>query len=270
VISLLINDFFVRAIVAGVTIAVVAAPLGCVVVWRRMAYFGEAIAQAGLIGVAPVLRVAVNVPASAIVMPLLAPLLLLALGRQETVPFDAILGLVTHAALAAGVLLASLVRGPGVDLMSFLFGDIFAITTADLAWILAGGVVVIALLARIWAPLLALSIHEELAAAEGIDTRRVRTAFIILLALTVALAMKIVGALLAIAFLIMPATASRPLARTPEQMVALSAALGVAGVIGGLYVSSTLDTQGGPSIVVVLSGLFALTTVIGLLRRRLP
>jgi zinc transport system permease protein len=262
------EPFLMRALLAGLGLAVVAAPLGCFVVWRRMAYYGEAVAQAALIGVALGLALALDLTASVLLVTLAVSGLLLLLGRQQVVPFDSLLGLLAHAALAIGVIAASLVRGPQVDLMAFLFGDIFAITGADLAWIYLGGVAALAALVFVWRPLLSLSVHEDLAAAEGTATERAKLMFVLVLALVVAIAIKIVGALLTIAFLIMPAAAARPLSATPEQMAVFAAVFGMLAVAAGLFLSVTLDTPGGPSIVLVLAVLFAVSIFPSVLRRR--
>lgn len=262
------EPFLMRALFAGLGLAVVAAPLGCFVVWRRMAYFGEAVAQAALIGVALGLVLSLDLTASVLFITLAVSGLLLLLGRQQVVPFDSLLGLIAHAALAAGVIAASLVRGPQVDLVGFLFGDIFAINAADLRWIYIGGAAALAAMLWIWRPLLAIAVHEDMAAAEGAPADRVKLVFVIVLALVVAISIKIVGALLTIAFLIMPAAAARPLAETPEQMAVYAALIGMSAVAAGLFLSLAFDTPGGPSIVLVLAALFAASIFPAVLRRR--
>ncbi|MGH6814246.1 MAG: iron chelate uptake ABC transporter family permease subunit [Hyphomicrobiaceae bacterium] len=247
------EPFLLRAFAAGFGLALLAAPLGCFVVWQRMAYFGETIAQASLIGIAIGLFLKTDPMAPALGVSVLVGLLLIALQRQKLLPLDSLLGLMAHAALAAGVIATSLARGGSVDLMGYLFGDIFAVTVEDLLWIAAGGAVVLGVLMWLWRPLLALSVHEELAVAEGIDGGLVRAVFVLLLALVVALAMKIVGILLIISFLIMPAAAARPFAATPERMAVLAALVGGSGVAGGIGLSLAFDTPGGPSIVLVLA-----------------
>jgi zinc transport system permease protein len=261
------QPFLLRALLFGLGLAVVAAPLGCFVVWRRMAYYGEAIAQAALIGVALALALSFDVTAGVLLVTLAVSGLLLVLGRQRAVPFDSLLGLVAHAGLAAGVIAASLASGRQPDLMGFLFGDILAITEADLAWLLIGGAGAMAALLAVWRPLLSLSVHEDIAAAEGTATGWVRLVFVAVLAVVVAIAIKIVGALLTIAFLIMPAAAARPLARTPEQMAVISGVLGMLAVAAGLALSVSWDTPAGPSIVLVMAALFVLTIVPSLIRR---
>lgn len=250
-----LEPFLIRAIAAGLGLAMIAAPLGCFVVWQRMAYFGETVAQASLIGIALGLLLRLDLTASALAVAVGVSVLLILLARQRLVPLDSILGMLAHAALAAGVIAASLVRGPSLDLMGYLFGDIFAVSDSDLVWVYGGGTVLLAALAWLWQPLLALAVHEELAAAEGVARAWVKGAFVLLLALAIAVAMKIVGILLAIAFLIMPAVAARPLAGTPETMAILAAVIAAVGVLAGLALSFSYDVPGGPSIVVVLAAL---------------
>ena len=262
------DPFLLRALLAGLGLAIVAAPLGCFVVWRRMAYYGETVAQAGLIGVALGLAFSLNLTASVLMVTLAISLLLVVLSRQQVVPFDSLLGLLAHAALAIGVIAASLVRGQQIDLMAFLFGDIFAITIGDLRWIMFGGAAALVALAFVWRPLLSLSVHEDLAAAEGLPTERLKLVFVLILALVVAIAIKIVGALLTIAFLIMPAAAARPLSETPEQMALFAAIFGMLSVVLGLFVSVAFDTPGGPSIVLMLALFFVVSIIPTILRQR--
>jgi zinc transport system permease protein len=260
------EPFLLRALLAGFALSLVAAPLGCFVVWRRMAYYGEAVAQAGLIGIAVGLALSLNLTASVLVVTLAVSVLLVALGRQQAVPFDSLLGLLAHAALAVGVIAASLVRGPQLDFTAFLFGDIFAVSAAELNWIYAGGAIALAGLIYIWRPLLSLAVHEDLAAAEGVSVERIKLIFVIILALVVAIAIKIVGVLLTIAFLIMPASVARPLSETPEQMAVFAAIFGTLSVALGLFLSVSFDTPGGPSIVLVLALFFVAAIFPSMLR----
>jgi zinc transport system permease protein len=262
------EPFLIRALFAGLGLAFVAAPLGCFVVWRRMAYFGETVAQAGLMGVALGALFSLNITASVLGVTVIMSILLLLLSRQEVVPFDSLLGVMAHAALAIGVIAAYLIRGPQVDLMSFLFGDIFAISIQDIRWIYFGGLAAFVALVWIWRPLVSIAVHEDLAAAEGVPVDLVKTIFVIVLALVVAISMKIVGALLTIAFLIMPAAAARPLSETPEQMAFFAAIFAMLSVVLGLFASVAMDAPGGPSIVVVLALTFTLSMSTLMLRSR--
>jgi len=253
------EPFFLRALIASLGLAVVAAPLGCFVVWQRLAYFGETVAQAGLIGVALGLALQMDITWGVLVVALAVAGLLLWFTRQKLVGMDSVLGVLHHAALAAGVIAISMIKGAPVDLSGFLFGDVFAVNWTDVATIFIGGALVLAAVAWLWQPLLRLSVHEELAAAEGVDRELVRTVFIVLLAVVIAVAMKIVGILLVMAFLVVPAVAARPLSRTPERMVLFTALIAIASVGAGLWLSSIVDSPGGPSIVLVMSLLAGLS-----------
>lgn len=255
------DPFLARALAAGLGVAAFAAPLGCFVVWQRMAYFGEAVAQASLIGIALGLAMQLDLTTSALAISAGMALLLLVLARQSLVPLDSLLGLLAHAALAIGVIATSLVRGPAIDLLGYLFGDIFAVSADDLWWVLGGGATVLAALAMLWRPLLALAVHEELAAAEGVRRDLVKGVFVVLLALAIAIAIKVVGILLAIAFLIMPAAAARPLSASPERMALLAAGIAMIGVLAGIQLSLSFDIPGGPAIVMVLATLSGLSLI---------
>ena len=259
----MIDPFLLRALGAGLGLAVVAAPLGCVVVWRRMAYFGETIATASLLGIAAGLALHVDLTLAVTITALLVAAALTALGRQTAVPADSLLGLLHHTALAAGVIATASLKTPGIDLTSYLFGDVLAVSNADLAGIGLGGGAVLTALALLWEPLIRLSVHEELAAAEGVPAERVKLAVTILIAVTVALAMKVAGALLAIAFLVVPAAAARPLAGSTGSMALIAALVAAASVVAGLGLSAAWDAPAGPAIVLVMSATAALSIVAG-------
>lgn len=249
----MIEPFLLHAFLASAGLAVLAAPLGCLVVWNRMAYFGEAIAHAGLMGVALSLAFQVDLTASVLLVALAAAVFVLALSRQRVVPIDSVLGLLHHGALSLGIIATGALSGPSVDLRSYLFGDIYAVAPSDLYWLAGTAVLVLGALVWLWQPLLRIAVHAELAAAEGVPRQRIRAAFIILMALAVAMAIKFVGILLAVAFLIVPAVAARPFATTPERMVVIALAVAVAAVAAGLYGSWTWDLPGGPSIVLAMA-----------------
>ncbi|MEE8275869.1 MAG: zinc ABC transporter permease subunit ZnuB [Alphaproteobacteria bacterium] len=251
-------DFLLRAFLAGLGVALVAGPLGSFVVWRRMAYFGDTLAHAALLGVALGVLAGVNVTLGIIAACLVTALLLLGLQRQRLLASDTLLGLLAHGSLSLGLVALAFLETVRIDLMGYLFGDVLAVTAADLAWIYGGGGVALVILAAIWRPLLAVTVHEELARVEGVNVTAVHMAFMVLIALVIAVALKIVGILLITSLLIIPAAAARRFAATPEQMAVLAAAFGVLAVAGGLLASLHWDTPSGPSIVVAAVALFAL------------
>ena len=255
------DDFFIRALVGGVGVALVAGPLGAFVVWRRMAYFGAAMAHSALLGVALGFLLAVDLNLAVIAVCIALALLLVALQRQQALATDTLLGILAHGALAVGLVVLAFVETLRVDLMSYLFGDVLAVTSHDLAWIYGGGAIVLIALAAIWRPLLAATVHEELAEVEGVRIGAVRLAFMLLLAVVIAVGLKVVGILLVTSLLIVPAAAARWLAKTPEQMALWASAIGAVAVIAGLGGALAWDTPAGASIVVAAMALFALVTL---------
>ena len=255
------DDFLVRALLGGLGVAVVAGPLGAFVVWRRMAYFGAAMAHSALLGVALGFLLAVDLNLAVIVVCIALALLLVALQRQQALATDTLLGILAHGALAVGLVVLAFAETLRIDLMSYLFGDVLAVTNRDLAWIYGGGAIVLIALAAIWRPLLAATVHEELAEVEGVRVGAVRLAFMLLLAVVIAVGLKVVGILLITSLLIIPAAAARWFARTPEQMAAAASLIGGVAVAAGLGVSLAWDTPAGASIVVSAMALFALLTL---------
>jgi zinc transport system permease protein len=265
----MLDDFLVRAVLGGVGVALTAGPLGCFVVWRRMAYFGGALAHSALLGVALGLLLALDLRVATVGVCVLLALLLALLQRQRQIATDTLLGVFAETSLALGLLALSFFETLRVDLMAYLFGDVLAVSRADLAWIWVGGAVVLALLLALWVPLLRLTLHQELAEAEGVAVDLVRLAFMLLIALIVAIGMKIVGILLIVALLVIPPAAARPFARTPEQMALGAAVLGAAAVVLGILASLRWDTPSGPSIVAAAAGFFALGLALAPLLARL-
>ena len=258
----MIDDFVLRAALAGTGTALAAAPLGCFVVWRRMAYFGDATAHAAILGVALALALSLPVFAGALVVALATAALVTGLsGRGHAT--DTVLGVLAHSALAAGLVAASFLEGVRVDLMAWLTGDILAVGAADVALVWAGAAATVALLAWRWQALLTVTLSEDLARAAGIDPRREELVLTLALALVVAVGIKIVGALLIGALLVVPAAAARPFSATPERMAALACLVGVAAALGGLGASWHLDTPTGPTIVCAAAALFALSVGLG-------
>ncbi len=255
----MVDDFVIKAIIAGVGIAVVAAPLGCFIVWRRMAYFGATIAHSGLLGVALGLLLAIDLTVGVVAVALALSGLLIALQRQHLLPTDTLLGILAHVSLAGGLIAAAYVSGGRLDLMAYLFGDILAVSNRELIWIYAAGAGILALTIWIWRPLLAVSLHEELAQAEGVNAPLIGGAFMFLLALTVALAMKLVGILLIASLLVIPAAAARPFSKTPEQMAVIAGLVAAISVVLGIGASLAVDTPAGPSIVMALALLFVVS-----------
>lgn len=256
----ILDGFMLRALLAGLGVVLAAAPLGCFVVWRRMAYFGDATGHAAILGVALALATGLPVTAGVLLAAVAMALTISRLsGRGHAV--DTLLGVLSHGALAAGLVAVAFLQ-VRIDLQAFLFGDILAVTRADLMTIWAGAAIVALLVGWRWSALLTVTLNEDLARANGIDPRREQLILTLALAVTVAVAIKVVGALLITAMLIIPAAAARALSRTPERMALGALLAGAVAVASGLQGAISFDTPAGPSIVVAAVILFALTTLL--------
>lgn len=256
----MLDDFLTRAGLAAVGVAIGSAPLGCVVVWRRMAYFGDATAHAAVLGVAIALALEVPVFAGTLSIALVMALIVARLTGRDMAS-DMVLGVMSHSALAFGLLAASTVPGARLDLSSYLFGDILAVTRGDLALIWGGALLVVSLMAWRWQRILTATLSPDLAIAAGISPRLERYVLMLALAVVVAVAIKVVGALLIGAMLIIPPAVARGFARTPETMVLWTAAVGFFAAVGGLAAAWELDTPAGPSIVCAAALMFMASLV---------
>ena len=263
----MLDDFLVRAALAGIGLALATGPLGSFVVWRRMAYFGDATAHAAILGVALALAFDLPVGLGTLAVALVMAVTVASLSARGWA-MDTTLGVLAHSALALGLVAVSFVHGVRTDLQAYLFGDILAVTRGDLGFIWGGSLVVLGLLVWRWQRLLTATLNADLAHASGINPDRERLILTLALAVVVAVALKVVGALLIAAMLIIPAAAARALSRTPEAMAGLAVLFGMLAALAGLALSLWQDTPAGPSIVTAAAAIFALSAGFGRVMRR--
>lgn len=261
----MLDDFLIRATLAAVAVALIAGPLGCIVVWRRMAYVGDTLAHGALLGVALGVLVDVQPTAGVLAATFALAVALVLLQRFGRIASDTALGILAHGALALGLVAIGLTQGVRVDLLGYLFGDVLAVTRGDLALLWGGGAAILAVLIWVWRDLLAMTVDPDIAAAEGVATGRVRLIFTLLVAATVALAMKVVGVLLVTALLIIPAAAAGRLSLSPERAAVFAAVIGALAAVAGLQASLAIDSPAGPSIVV--AALFGFVLALGIKAR---
>jgi zinc transport system permease protein len=253
------TDFLLYALLGGLGVALVAGPLGCFVVWRRMAYFGDTLAHSALLGVSLGVLLDINLSITVTAVPLLMALGLVYLEQRGFLSLDTLLGILSHSALAAGLLVIALLPDVRVDLMSLLFGDLLSVTVADL-WVIYGvAAVVLFMLGMLWTKLINITVDPELAAVEGTNVALVRTALMLITALVIAIAMKIVGVLLITALLIIPAATARNISQTPERMAVAASIIAMCTVVMGLTMSWYTDAPAGPAIVISAALLFTLS-----------
>lgn len=261
------DDFILRALLAGVGLAAFMGPLGSFIVWRRMAYFGDTLAHSALLGVALGVLLGINLTLGIVVVCIALALFLVLLRRRQGLADDTLLGILSHSSLSLGLVAIAFAGSLRVDLMGYLFGDMLAVDWTDLAMIYGAGVGAMAALGLLWRPLLAITVHEELARVEGVPAMRTQIAFMVLIAIVIALAMKVVGILLVTSLLIIPAATARRFARTPEQMGLLAGAIGAGAVVLGLIGALIWDLPSGPAIVVAAAALFAVAQLTAIGRR---
>jgi len=253
------DDFFIRALIAGIGVSIVAGPLGCMVVWRRLSYFGDTLSHSALLGVTIAYSLSINIFLSVFIISGLIALILLALQKRTKLPGDALLGLLSHSTLAVGLVIIGLLSSIRFDLMGLLFGDILAVTIEDIFIIWLGGLIILGILYFIWKSLFAATVSYDLAAAEGMKPDVSNFIFTILLAGVIAISIKMIGVLLITGLLIIPAAMARNISTNPFQMIIFSILGGILSVIIGLFSSLEFNTASGPSIIVAALILFILS-----------
>lgn len=257
--ELLTTDFVVMALIAGCALALVCGPLGSFIVWRRMSYFGDTLAHSALLGIAIGLLTGADPQISILVSSLLLAFLLTLLDKYPGLSIDNLLGILAHSSLALGVVVLSLADSVRVNLEAYLFGALLTITTYELTWVLSVVTVVGVLILVYWNKLLAITVHAELAQVEGYDVKKLNLLLVILMASTIAIAMKIVGVLLITSLLIIPPATARMVSKTPEKMALNASVVGVFSVIFGVFGAFYADTPVGPTIVVMSAFFFVIS-----------
>ncbi len=247
--------------IAGSVLALLSAPLGCLVLWRRMAFFADALAHGTLLGVA--LAVLWQLPMG-IGVGLISVLVVLALVviDDERLPMDAVLAVVAVTLLCLGLLTLTQLTDQQANVLGFLFGNLLELDWTDLPMLTASVVLGLAVLIYIWPAQIKLATHEALARIQGINPTRQRLFFMGVLAGFCAIALQAVGSLLISGLLVLPALSARLWSTSPKQMVIFALIIAQIGVTLGVWSSVWLDIQTGLSIVLVLAILFFVALLI--------
>lgn len=252
----MLDDFIIRALLGGIAVAIAAGPLGSFIVWKKMAFFGDALAHSAVLGVLIGIILGINQSISIAIFAIIFSAFITIMQKQKFFSGDTILGMATHGALAVGVIIFSLVAPTKFNLTNLLFGDILATSYEDIAIMYSGAAIIIGSMIYIWQPLLLATVNEDLARVEGVNVNIISLVFTLLVSVMVALSIKIVGVLLVSSLLIIPAATARIFSKTPEYMATLASAIGVVSILLGMFASLKMDTQTGPSIVVALLVIF--------------
>ena len=262
-----IEPFIIKGLIAGVIVALVAGVMGCFVVWRRMAYFGDSLAHSALLGIALGIALGVNHNLSVIMLCSLFALILVWLQQKRIFATDTLLGILAHASLSIGVITISILEKI-IDLHSYLFGDILTVGNDQIWWLVIGGGSVLGVLTYNWSSLVLMTIDEDLAQAENVPVARYQMLLMFLMTIVVAISIKIVGILLIASLLIIAPAASRQLSKSPEMMAMIACLIGIISVVIGMYFSFELDTPSGPTIVAALAALFIISFPLSRIRTK--
>lgn len=268
-IEILSYGFIQRALLVGLLVGILSAVLGIFLVLRRLSLIGDGLAHVTFGSVAMALFAGLNGAAMLLVslpVVLLASLGILKLTRHSRLGGDAAIGIVSSVGVSLGVLLAALGKGYGVDLFSYLFGSILAITEAELLVAVGLFITVMLLLGLFYNDLAAICFNEDLARTSGIRVSFLNNLLAILTALTVVLAMKLVGIMLISALLILPAATALQLARGFKIAVVLSVVVAVLAVAGGIIASVLFNLPTGATIILLAFLMFCLALLLGKLR----
>ena len=255
-------ELLLPSLLAGLCLSCLTGPLGTFVVWRRMSYFGDTLSHAALLGVAFGFLFDINLFYAIVLVTLILAIGLLWLESQKQLPVDTLLGILAHSALSLGLVVISLMNSIRIDLIGYLFGDLLSITMFDVYQILICVVIIGILLIWRWNQFLFITVSEELAFSHGINVPLTKFMLTILLALTIGIAMKFVGALIITALLIIPAATAKYYAKNPESMAFFAILIGMLSILGGILFSLIYDTPTGPSVVLSNTCLFFISLFI--------
>ncbi|MGL5719178.1 MAG: metal ABC transporter permease [Alphaproteobacteria bacterium] len=250
----LFQDLWIFPLAGGILLAIMAAPLGCLMVWKRVAFFSDTLAHALLLGVALHFLVQLPLSLSLAGTALIFSVTLAFIYRCKQVPPDSFLVLLSQGGLALSILLMSFAGLSSVELLTYLVGDILILQGIDLLWMLGATFLVTVILWKLWPLCLSMIAHEDLAAIEGIPVSKIQLLLFVLMGFFMALSLKLTGALLLSAFLIAPPLSARSFAKTPEQMVGGAIAVGILSTCLGIFCSFVFNLPTGPSIVLCLLG----------------
>ena len=264
---MIIDDFMIRAIIAGIGVSIAAAPIGCFVVWRNLAYFGDATAHAAILGVSLALLFELSVFVGVFGVALAMALTVSTVG-QRFLGSNTVLGVASQTALAVGIVAFSLAADSRVDLDAYLFGEILAVSNSDILVIWIGSAAIVFFVASRWTALLLSTFNPEIAQASGLHPHREQLYMNVALAALVAVAIKVVGALLVTAMLIIPAAGARPISKSPEGMAAAAVAIASGSVLAGLWISNLVNSPAGPTIIVAAAVAFLVSMLLSAARNR--
>lgn len=253
-------NILIKAMLVGIGIAIISGPMGSLIVWQRMAYFGDTLAHATLLGASIAAMLNINIYYGLIFTCVLIAIILKLTSKNFT--NDTTLSILSHSILAIGLISATLIKDTRIDLLGYLCGDILSITNNDLLWILGMDIIVFSILILCWNKFVFLTINRELAMVEGINVNKLQWILIILISLIFAISIRLVGILLINSLLIIPCSIAKLWAKSPTQMAILGSIYGCLSIILGILASIYLDLPTGAAIVVTAALIFLINYLI--------
>lgn len=244
-------DFLMNALWASLGVALLAGPIGCLMVFNRVACLGDTLAHGAILGLSLGLMMHMEPMLTLAVVTVVWVGLLGFLNKDGTVSTDSAMAFLTHSSLAVSIVLFTFVPVGAPNLMEAFIGNILTVGREDILLIYGMDGVFGVILFFCWKKWILMAIHPDLAAAQHMNVPFLQMLFLMMIGLFIAFSIKMMGALLVPAFLIIPALAARPFAKTPEQMAGGASIVAILSAIAGLYVSYEWDTPSGPMMVCV-------------------
>ncbi len=259
--------FMQRALLASILVGALTALVGTFVVLKGLAFIGDAIAHAAFPGVVAAFLLKLPIYPGAVVAALMTALGIGWVSRRGGLRLDTAIGVLFAGAFAAGVLMMSTIKGYVGDLMSFLFGNVLAVTASDLAIVAALGVLILAAVLASYKELLFATFDPLGAQAAGYPVGLLEYGLLVLIALAIAVSIQVVGIILVVAMLVTPAATAQLLTTRFGRLLALAVTLSVLESVAGLYLSFYGNWASGATIVLVETGVFGVALLLSPRRR---
>jgi zinc transport system permease protein len=245
-------DFIWLALAGALLITLMSAPVGAFMLWRRMAFVGDALAHTTLLGLGIGLWLQIPIQLSLLLVSVIVAVSITRIHQRNNLSTDTFIAIAAHSSLALGMLVVTLLPEARIDLMGYLFGDLLNLTMQDIWGLLIASLLTLSILYRYWQGLILTCLNAELARLAGHDTQKLNLILALLIALIIALSTKLVGALLITALLITPAAIARRWSQTPIGMIQGAIVISWLAIAIGISLSWHFDLPVSPAIVAVL------------------
>ncbi|MFT7086926.1 MAG: zinc transport system permease protein [Rickettsiales bacterium] len=257
------EPLFIKALIAGIGVAIALAPIGVFVLWKKMAYFSDAISHSAIFGLAIATIIAVSPMYGIVLCAVIFCFLMFIIGKQNLYSIDSIIGITSATLLSIGMILLAFFPSE-IELEEYLFGDLLNLENYQITIIYAAAALVVLAISLWFKKLLLSTINPDLAKISGIKTENLELKFLLLTAIIVACLVKIVGIFLITSMMILPAAIGRNFSKTPTHMIFLSLAFAIFSIVGGLFFAVFFNLPSSPAII----GFSALILILSILSKK--